>query len=48
VVGLLAETCGKLCVKTVYFSNISSFVCTVFGITELTIAQQDVLSRSIM
>jgi len=48
MVGLLAETCSKLCVKTVYFSSTSSFVCTVFGITELTIAQRDVLGRSIL
>jgi hypothetical protein len=46
--GLLAETCTKLFVKRVYLCNTGSFVCIVFGITELTIAQRDVLSRSIL
>jgi len=46
MMGLLAEICSKLCAKPVYFSNISTFVCTVFGITDLTITQRDVLSRS--
>jgi hypothetical protein len=48
MMGLLAETCNKVFVKTVYFCNISSFVCIVFGLTELAIAQRDVLSRSIL
>jgi len=38
----------KLFVKTVYFCNMSSFVGIVFGIIELTIAQRDVLSSSVL
>ena len=48
MVGLLAETCSKVFVKTVYFCNISGFVCIVFGITKSTTAQRDVLSMPIL